>query len=89
MQLVSYNDSTVKVNYQRLQSVLASSKPETTNDFSPMLAINSAEYFEEFNDLMKRNCHRFVSWPRVIQLLDELNRERDQIEQAKSNDAAW
>jgi hypothetical protein len=89
MQLVLYGESVGHINYQRLRSVLDSSKAETTNDFSPTLVINSVEYFEVFNDLMKLNCHRFVSWSRVDQLLDELNLERAQIEQANSNQAAW
>lgn len=60
MGLVEFTASEESVDFQRLQNVLGS-EPEATNDFSPSLAINSVEYFDQFNQLMKRNCHRFVS----------------------------
>jgi len=88
MHLVSYRRPIASIDYQRLQSVLGG-EPEVTNDFSTPLAINSAQNFEGFNQLMEQNCKRFVSWPRVDQLLEELNRERIQIEQANNSQAAW
>lgn len=88
LQLFEITRPNTRIDYQRLHDALGS-KPEATNDFSLSLAINSVEHFDQFNDLIKRNCHKLLSWPRVDQLLDELNLERAQIEQASSNQAAW
>ena len=88
MQLFQIVEPDTSIDYQRLQNALGSD-PEATNDFSISLAINSLEHFDQFNQLMKRNSHRLVYWPRVVELLDELNRERAEIEQANSTQAAW
>ena len=88
MQLFEQDTPPMAIDYQKLQNALEHG-PEATNDFSSLLAINSAEHFDQFNELMKDNCSRLVSWPRTLKLLDELNRERIQVEQAQSNQAAW